>query len=653
MRIRTLLLCLLVSSVLTAPIVAADKKMPREDVVEIPAVGEGLCVHNLFQTNMVIQRDKPVIIWGWAAAGEKVTVTFASQQKEATAAADRSWKVEFPAMPANDKPVRMIVKGKDKTLTLENILVGDVWVLGGQSNMEFPITNVEQGRLEIVSANFPNIRILTVPKQKTDKPQKSFPRLFEWSSWSSRHFRKGDWDVCSPETVRELSAIGYVFARRIHMAAKVPIGVIDTSVGGTTVETWTPIEVLKKIDGQETKDKLAEWDKKIAEWDPRADLERRIKGFENWKKNMEKQGRKIPPDRKAPTDLRPGPAFDQNRPGNRYMNMIAPLEGFHVRGAIFHQGFNNALGAGSAGAAMYYQIFGRMITAWRTAFNDPAMPFGIISLCTAGSPQSRDDYLQKMVDDGAYIREVQYRTFLDFYKADDKNVGFASSFDQRRSWYHPQLKVPVGERIAAWALATQYGFEKEIKWKPPMYTEMKVEGGKIILKMDTQVKPIDDAPIAGFAIAGKDRRFQPADAQWLVTGKDRHNRPRTDRKVIVLSSPHVPEPVHFRYAWGRNPMANLKSSDNTDLPFATQRSDDWKMEEIPDKYYANPEATPRDYRRQLRSQVQREMRLMDMERRLKEARAFIEANQEKVEKERKSLDEHKAKQKEKYGGRTK
>ena len=122
------------------------------------------------------------------------------------------------------------------------------------------------------------------------------------------------------------------------------------------------------------------------------------------------------------------------------------------------------------------------------------------------------------------------------------------------------------------------------------------------------------------------------------------------RRTIVLTSPHVPKPIHFRYAWGRNPMGNLQALDHSDLPFATQRSDDWKMEEVPDRYYANPEATPRDYGRQLRSQAKRELRLSDMERRLKEAQTFIEENEEKIEKERKALEEHKAKEKAKYAG---
>ncbi len=226
-------------------------KLPRENVVDIPAITDGLCVNNSFQSNMVIQRDKPVIIWGWAEPGEKISVSIESKEKSVTADKDRSWKVELPAMPANSEPIKIIIKGKEKELVLANILVGDVWVLGGQSNMEFPNSKVEEGDLEILSANFKNIRMLTVPAQNGAEMKKSFPALMEWSNWSKRHFRKGYWDICTPETVREVSAIGYVFARRLHMASGVPIGIIDTSRGGTTVESWTPDPLLRKIEKYE------------------------------------------------------------------------------------------------------------------------------------------------------------------------------------------------------------------------------------------------------------------------------------------------------------------------------------------------------------------------------------------------------------------
>lgn len=589
------------------------QKMPKGDVIEVPAIGEGLCVSNLFQTNMVLQRDKPISLWGWADPGEKVTVTLSGKEQSATAAKDRSWKVTFPAMPTNSKPTTVTVKGKNKTLTLENILVGDVWVLGGQSNMEFPLSKVEDGNLEIASANFSDIRILTVPSVGSPTPKKSFARLHEYSSWSSRHFRKGDWDVCSPEIAKELSAIGYVFARRIHMTSQVPIGVVDVSVGGTTVETWTPDSAIRTVNTEPAKNLMATWDQKVADWDGAKDLQDQIKRHEQWVEKMKKQGKPIPADRKAPTEQRPGPAFDKNRPGNCYAGMIAPLEGFAVKGAIFHQGYNNCFG-GTEGAKMYRDVFPQLITAWRAAFNDPEMPFGIMSLCTAGNKQTLDNFTGMMSDTGPYIREAQYQTFLEFYKAEDKNIGFTSTYDFRRRWYHPQLKLPAGERVARWALATQYGQEKMFGWKPPMIVEMKKSDGSITLHMDTGARAVDDGgPIEGFAIAGKDRKFHPADADFLVTGKDNRGRDQKDTKVIVLTSSMVKEPIHFRYAWGRSPMGNLQDKG---IPLATQRSDDWPLEEV---------SVDGEIKVLAGRQIGNELRKIDQERAIHEAKAILEA----------------------------
>lgn len=604
----------------------SGEKMPREDVIDVPAIGEGLCVSNVFQANMVLQRDKPLNVWGWAEPGEKVSVSFAGQTADATAAADRSWNVTLEAVPASGTPQAMTIKGSRETLELENILVGDVWVLGGQSNMEFPLSRIENGSLEIVSANYENIRILTVPALNGPDNRPGFPRLHEWSGWFSRHFRKGDWDVCSPEIARELSAIGYVFARRIHMASRIPIGVIDVSRGGTTVETWTPDSVLRKIDTPEVTSKLAQWDEKVAAYDPQQDLEDRIKRHHDWVARMEKDGKQIPADRTVPSDLRPGPAMDQNRPGNCYASMIAPIAGLAVKGAIFHQGYNNCF-HGTQGAVMYYQVFPRMITSWRAAFNDPEMPFGILSLCTEGPPQTRDNYLERMANTGPYIREAQYKTFLDFYKSGDKNIGFTSTYDLRRRWYHPQLKIPAGERIARWALATQYGFEKEIRWKPPMVEEMKVEDGRILLHMDEATANVDDGgQMKGFAIAGEDRKFHPADTTHLVTGKDSRGQPQKDTRVLVLSSPMVPNPIHYRYAWARSPMGNLQAGGNSDIPVATQRSDNWSMKDVYEALTGKQGESAGSLDRGERSELIEALRAEDLRRRLAEAEALIREN---------------------------
>ena len=600
--------------------VTARAEMPKEDVVEVPAVGEGLCVSNVFQTNMVLQRDKPIAVWGWATPGERVAVRFGGKESTATAADDRRWKVTLPALPANSEPVEMTVHGKEKTLTLKNILVGDVWILGGQSNMEFPLSKVENGNLEIVSAKFPEIRVLTVPAQKGPELKDGFARLHEWSGWSGRHFRKGDWDVCTPEIARELSAIGYVFARRIHKASGVPIGVIDTSRGGTTVETWTPTPVLQAMDSAPVKAKLAEWDQKVAEWDAEKDLADRIKRHHEWVARQKKENK--PADRPVPDDLRPGPAMDQNRPGNCYASIIGPLIGLSVKGAIFHQGYNNAFD-GSNGVAMYRDVFPEMIAAWRDAFDDAELPFGILSLCTDGYPQTRDDYLEKMHNAGIGIRAAQYETYLQLRDSGDENIGFVSTYDLRRRWYHPQLKLPAGERAARWALATEYGFERELTWKPPMIVELTRTDGSIVVRFDSDVGDPEDGAIQGFAIAGEDRKFQPVTATYVVEGEDNRGRPKLKRKKLVLASPLVADPVHFRYAWGRNPLANLQATGNRDLPVATQRSDDWRMEEVPLGLFTEEEQAKLNPR-QMRGKIINALKAEDTRRQIFEAKQLIE-----------------------------
>ena len=161
-------------------------------------------------------------------------------------------------------------------------------------------------------------------------------------------------------------------------------------------------------------------------------------------------------------------------------------------------------------------------------------------------------------------------------KAGDKNIGFAASDDMRRAWYHPQIKIPVGERIARWALATQYGVN--IRWLPPTVKEMKVDGNKIIVTLDTEASAYNSGPIYGFAIAGSDKKFYPAQANYLVDEKK-----NTIRSVIVLTSPCVAEPVAYRYGWHRNPMGNLKIS-SCELPLPISRSDSWSLNDLYEAY---------------------------------------------------------------------
>jgi sialate O-acetylesterase len=280
--------------------------------------------------------------------------------------------------------------------------------------------------------------------------------------------------------------------------------------------------------------------------------------------------------------------MDQNRPGNCFASMIGPLVGFPVKGVIFHQGYNNCFN-GTEGTMLYRQVFPEMIKAWREAFDDPQLPFGILSLCTEGPVQTLDNYCEMMANTGPFIREAQYQTFLELYRGGDKHIGFTSTYDLRRRWYHPQLKIPAGERIARWALATQYGFDGAIRWKPPLVESSEAAGDKLVIHLDEPASAVDDGgPILGFAVAGKDRKFHPAQAVHQVTGQDDRGREKTDKRILELSSPMVPAPVHFRYAWARSPLGNLQAERMTDIPFATQRSDNWSLENVPTGVHAEP-----------------------------------------------------------------
>jgi sialate O-acetylesterase len=594
------------------PAVAAEEnpQTPAPKRSDATASSEALCLHSLFQSNMVLQRDKPLSIWGWAPAGEEVTVSFGGQKQTAKAATDTSWKVVLPAMPANATPQQLVVQGKAQTITLDNILIGDIWVMGGQSNMQHPLSNCEDGAVEIACAHFPQIRLLTIPALIDHHEKKNFPRRQKGKQ------PDGDWDVCSPQTVFDFSGIGYAFVRRIHMASQVPIGAIDASYWGTTLESWTPRSVLESMTNEAVRAVFAEWEKKAAGWDPQKDLADRVKRY--YKLRVEKKD----PSDNPPTDLRGGPGDDQNNIGTCYASVIAPIAGFSVKGAIWHQGFNNSRADASS---FYYQVFPKMIGAWRAAFNDPKMAFGIISLCTDSAPQTLDNYLECMLDYGIDVREAQYKTFLDLYQSGDKNIGFASSFDFRRAWYHPQEKIPAAERIARWAMATQYGI-KAAPWLPPMIKKMESKDGALLLQLDKEVDSVDKQAIAGFSIAGEDGKFQPAQAEHLVTGKDTKGQPKRDLRSLVLRSPYVPNPIHFRYAWGRNPMGNLRmaSTAEKDNAFAPQRSDSWSMADMYQAYTGKKSASPETITRPEMDELRKALQAADLARRIADARALLE-----------------------------
>ena len=568
-----------------------------------------LRVHHAFDSNMVLQREKPVRVWGWADAGEAVGVEFAGQKKAATAGQDGAWAVELDPLPASAEPRRLVVKSKAGTIAYDNVLVGDVWVCGGQSNMEDVLEDIYYGDVEVASADLPSIRLMTVPVCASPTPVKDFPRINEFNSWTNRHEMKGYWDVCSPETVRRFSAIGYVFGRRLHLATKVPIGLIDASRGGTTVEAWTSRRMLATV--PEAAPLLKEWDNRIVAYDPAQSLQDRVK---RWEQDTERRKKQNQPPQPKPTEPAPSPAVNANNPGASYHGMLGVLGGLAVKGAIFNQGYNNALG--DSRPTLYAKAFSAMIRDWRGTFRDEKMPFGIVELTAGGQPQTLENFERMMIDPAPFLREGQLRAARDL-----PDVGFACAYDQQVPWYHPHKKLVLGERIARWALATQYGVK--LGYETILCTSSKAAGGRVVLEFTKPVQTHDGRPFEGFAVAAADRRWVPAEAQYVVTGKDNRGRDQYDRKRLEVWSDLVAEPAAVRYAWARNPLGNLVNSQHHEriLPVPSFRTDEWDWPEAPFAARGTPEEN--EHRQQLNT-LRKQADEWTRQRPLQQAKALLE-----------------------------
>ncbi|MHC4165878.1 MAG: hypothetical protein ACYSWQ_02850, partial [Planctomycetota bacterium] len=505
--------------------------------------------HNVFDQNMVLQRGKSTRVWGWADVGESVTVTYSGQKKNAKADDRGNWSVNLENLKASTESRDLVIQGKSNSITLKNVVVGDIWLCGGQSNMEDVLESIYHGDTEVVSANHPNIRLMTVPQVAAPEALADIERINEYNSWTRRHEMKGSWATCTPKTVNRFSAIGYIFGRRLHMASGVPIGLIDASWGGTTAEAWTSRAKLATI--PESKGLTDEWDQKIAGYDAVASLKARI---ERWEKDSERRKQRGEAPNPKPTEPEQDPASDRNNPGASFNGMIAPLRGLNIKGAIFNQGYNNALG--NARPRLYARVFKAMIQDWRQALRDESLPFGIIGLTAGGEPQTLENFELRMVDAGPFIREGQFKAAQEL-----ANVCFMPAYDQQVPWYHPHKKFELGERIARWALNTQYGYS-QLGWKPVICTGSQNKGDHIILTFDRAVRVHDGRPFAGFAIAGEDRHFVPAKAEFVVAGKDDRGRDRRDEKLLKVWSPLVAKPLAVRYAWARNPIGNAVNSQH-------------------------------------------------------------------------------------------
>ncbi len=481
--------------------------------------------HALFSDGCVLQQGMPVPVWGWADEGEKVTVEFQGQNVSATASGGK-WMVTLKDLKAGG-PFEMKLTGSS-TVTIKNILVGEVWLCSGQSNMQWTMNQTANAKEDIAAANHPKIRLFSVPRLSKDTPQTD---------------AKGEWKECSPDSVKDFSAVGYFFGRALQAARQgVPVGLINSSYGGTPSEAWTSDSVVKNDPSfAGVRERYA----KALEAFPEASAK--------WEAALEKHKEAVA---KAKEEGRPAPAAPgrpmgpghQSSPSGLYNAMIAPLVPYALRGAIWYQGEANA-----GRAYEYRSIFPAMIQNWRKAWNSE-MTFLFVQLAPYAPPAP-----------GTWpeLREAQLLTL----KLPKTGMAVITDVGEEKD-IHPKQKQPVGERLALAARAITYG--EKIDYSGPVYSGMKVKGDKIELSFNHVGGGLvaKDGKLMGFTIAGADQKFVPAEAE--IKGK----------KVVVHSSA-VAQPVAVRFGWENWPVLNFWNKAG--LPATPFRTDDFPMVTAPKK----------------------------------------------------------------------
>ena len=534
-------------------------------------VGQGLFAadalktHGIFRSNMVLQRDKPITIWGWAPVGSEVEVSFGKRSAIAKAAGEKGrWQVTFDSQPANSQGQELVVKTGKEVVRMENILIGDLWVMNGQSNMAFALKAVYQNTFESAQAHLPLMRHVRINSYaesehvETDLEEKDLNGVDPDKNWK----------VVTPEVALDMGAIGYVFGSRLQRVLQIPIGIIDNSRGGASMESLVPRHKFKEH--PMAAEYLAWVEKRQAEFDWDEALQ---KAFEKWEKTVAGQRKKGVAEDKLPPKPSRETLRSWNVPGRSpsdaascYNGMFGVFKGLNVKGVAFHQGFNNAMMNTSCKPKLYRILMKLMVAGWREDFNDPQLPVVIIGLCAGGKAQTRLNFEELGFSTAAYIRESQRLGLAD--SKDLANTAFIPSYDQKIPQLHTKKKKELGLRSARWALKTIYGME-DIVWDTAKLVSATPEDGKILLTFDKPVLPDDfGSELEGFSIADQSGVHYLAHAVPVqVKNKNERN------KQILVSSPLVKEPVSVRYAWARAPMANLKVNGIPWQPLHSFRTD--------------------------------------------------------------------------------
>lgn len=488
----------------------------RATALELPSI---------FSDHMVIQADQEVAVWGRAAPGSGVTVALGSEVSASAVADETSgkWRVNLPPVPAGG-PHEMVLTAGEKTVRIADVLVGEVWLASGQSNMSWTMSQLRLSEEEHQAADFPEIRMFTARQTYSDEPLENAP---------------GEWRIFHPDNAGRFSAVAYYFGRELYRGTKTPVGLVVSAYGGSTAEAWMSEASLRSNpDFAPILERLGP-----AEAAYPSNLKAFEQQTEEWRAAVEAAraaGDRIPRQPRQPQSL-----HRHKWPIGLYNGMLLPISSYSIRGVIWYQGESNA-----GRAHQYEALFPGLIANWRDLLEEEHLPFIYVQLANF---RARAD--EPGESTWAELREAQRKALS------VPNTAMAVAIDVGEAGdIHPKNKWDVGHRLAVAALATVYGHD--IPYSGPMFKSMEIRDGTVRVAFDHVYDglTIEGDRLEGFSLAGEDRKFAWAEA--VIDGDE-----------VVLQSSAIPDPVAVRYGWADNPSCNLYNSAN--LPASPFRSDDW------------------------------------------------------------------------------
>ncbi|WP_051291301.1 sialate O-acetylesterase [Pedobacter glucosidilyticus] len=477
------------------------------------AFAQDIKVASIFDDNMVLQQGIQIPVWGMGPAKEEISISFANKNLKTIADEKGKWMLKLPKMQINRIPQELIILSKNDTIIFKNILVGEVWLASGQSNMQMKLSESNHAAQEIKLAQFDEIRFFNVGLNISHQPLNRV---------------KGSWKVCNPTSAGSFSAVAYYFAKDLHQDQRVPVGIISASWGATPVEAWTSSESL--IQHPDFKDSIFKYQKLEANWELL---------YRNYLNEVELAKKSIPVA-KAPMLPK-----EKNYPTALFNAMIAPLIPYGIKGVIWYQGENNA-----SRAAQYHSLFPLLIRDWRTKWQKEELPFLFVQLANFRARNEEPVFR----DNWALLREAQTATLRVPHTAMAVAIDIGDAKD-----IHPKNKKDIGKRLYLAASAVAY--HKDVVYSGPTFASSSIKGNEIILSFRNVGKGLTSkGELNSFELAGADKKFYWANAK-MVGNK------------IILQSDKVAQPVAVRYAWSSNPEANLYNKEG--LPAVPFRTDDW------------------------------------------------------------------------------